>query len=515
MTSSKLWRIQNLYKINSKYTGAHTFNFLPVQWEIYTELEKQDPKRYFILKSRQPGISTFFLLYWLDTTLFMPNNTTGILAHKWESLKSLFKIIRYAYDNIPEPKPKLGKETETSMSFPQLNSEIFVSLEIRSAALTNLHISEWCLCEDDRIKASLAAVGEKGHITGESTGFGVGNHGYNTYQDAKLGLNQYKCKFIPWWDNPYNVTPLNGIEKLELTKEEKALPVILKPEQILHRRYKKRELRELFSQEWAEDDETCFLSTGGTYFNNKKIHKLFLMAKKWLTQNKVYEQSDDYIAWEKPDKYSVYVSGVDVAEGGGVGDYSVIKILNRTYNREAFLYRARVGVDTLYRKADLFGRKFYNAQLAVERNNHGHAVLLGLREDSKYPNLYKDEGSVTQVFGLNQKEPKYGWLTSNQNKKLMLDTLKIAIEGDSEDDEHNFEPSILILDQVFLEECLTLIQENNKIGAIVGKHDDDVMASAIAYQMYMKIKNNNVGKINRIHGGGIGIFQGIPREITG
>ena len=57
---------------------------------------------FLILKARQMGMSTLFLLWHLDATLFTPNTTTAIIAHKRESLKKLFRIIKLAYESCPE-----------------------------------------------------------------------------------------------------------------------------------------------------------------------------------------------------------------------------------------------------------------------------------------------------------------------------------------------------------------------------------------------------------------------------
>lgn len=506
----KLWRIQNLYKINSKYTGVHSFRFRNIQRTIAKDFWEQSAIRYFVLKHRQALVSTLFLLYWLDECIFTNNFVAGVLAHKWESLKILFNIIRFAYDNMPTNcKPKLSQDSASQLVFEN-GSKIFVSLEIRSIGLNALHISEWCFCQDDLVIASMNSVGPQGHITGESTANGVGNHGYNIYQDGKRGLNRFKVRFIPWWDNEFYHIPLNGIPEIMPTEEERKLPVKLSSEQLLFRRESKRNYGHLFDQEVAENDDSCFLTSGGAYFNNRKIHTLFKSSKDHIQNVKPYLLKDDFIAWENPSKNCFYVAGADTAEGIRYGDYSVLKIINVTERREAARFRARVGVDKFAQICNEYGRMFSNALLAIERNNHGHAVLEWLKNAYRYPNLYQETQQDLKVLGIPNREPKYGWETTRLTKTKMLDMLKIGVEGNYDDDENHFVPEILWLDEIFLQECLTFIQQDDRLQAVEGKYDDTVMATGIAFQMYMRF-SKNIKRSSDI-GDAFGIITGLPRE---
>ena len=72
------WRLTHLYKIQTKKSLKIGFDPKPIQ----RLLMKFVAVWYLILvlKARQEGVSTFFLLYHLDRTLFTPNCTTVILA---------------------------------------------------------------------------------------------------------------------------------------------------------------------------------------------------------------------------------------------------------------------------------------------------------------------------------------------------------------------------------------------------------------------------------------------------
>lgn len=499
LTGPKKWRMENLYKIRDKNKNLVNLKFNNIQNRIYQNLVKYNQTktavREYNLKYRQGGVSTFWLIWWLDETLNNSNTVTGILSHEQESLKYLWEIVRIAYDNIPEDyKAPFQKYNESEISFPDLNSKIFVSLSIRSTAVHNLHISEICYIDPLDLKASLASVSPKGNISMESTAHGIGNDGYTMYQDAKAGLNGFNASFFPWWIQNEYKNPLNGMTLTRTLEETKlALKVlddwniILSDEQILWRRITKQNQGVLFDQEFPESDDTAFLSTGNPYFNNKKIMVLLDEAKSLEPVEETYE----YTMWESPTKGHLYCAGADVAEGID-GDYSVMKILCVTCRREAFRYRARVGVDEFYKVLDKWGRAYFKALLAVERNNHGHAVILGLYEIMKYPNLYVQDKELRVVKERELQEQKMivkiGWDTTAITKPIMLDNLKLAVEGSSMEDVDHFMPEFMVVDKIFLQEALTFVQESIKMNAIQGHHDDDIVATAIAFQMYMKLK---------------------------
>lgn len=492
----KLWRIQNLYKIRDKNRKIVPLHLNAVQRRIVNQiaptLNARLPVRHFDLKSRQQGISTFWLIWWFDDTLWRANTVTGVLAHKRESLNYLMNIPRIAYDYLPGIiKPKLVEDTKWGMKF-DYNSQFFVSLSIRSTGVHNLHISEWCWCEDEEVQASIGAASELTNITGETTGNGVGNDGYVTYQQAKIGENGFTQAFHPWYFSPEYVSPLNGLI-LKQTDKEKALRarvqmeygIALTDEQLLWRRLMDAKLKSIRKQEYPESDDDAFRTSGNKFFDYKKAHTLIMEAKEFLRTNEPIEQTDDYIQFEVPKSGSIYVAGADTSEG--VGDYSVLKIINVTEQRDAFVYRARCGVDVFYKVCDKWCRKFNNALLAVERNNHGHAVLLGLENDCRYPRLYR----TTTTKRLKVDEiPIYktGWETNATSRPIMLDELKWAIEGDSDQDEEHFEPEFTVLDIQLLKELLTFTEKDGKFEAEAGEHDDDIIATSIAYQVYKRNK---------------------------
>ena len=500
----KMWRMQNLYKIRDKKRNLIPFRPNRIQWVILNrfleEKKLERPLKEFILKFRQGGVSTLCALWHLDDTIFHRNTVTGILADKRESLGDLWEIPRLAHQNLPTVlQPRLGDDSKTSMTFPDINSKMFVSLSIKSTGIHNLHISEWCFCEDEAISQSLGATSPDTNITGETTPDRVGGDGYITYHDGKMGQNGYHVIFIPWfWQDEYRIA-VDGAGIIRMEEEKK---LDLDDEQVMFRRVNMQKFKRDFLKYYPEDDVLCWLMAGSKFFDQKKILVLLKEAKEERRENPPAEETDDYVMWKEPKLKHKYVGGADTAEGIG-GDYSVLKILDLGTKEEVFRYRAHAGVDLFYRVCDMWGRRYNNMLLGVERNQHGHAVLLGLRETMKYPNLYEEE--KTRGQGLR----KWGWMTTETTRPILLDQLKFSIEGDSQDDESNFQPELKICDEELLKECLTFQDNKGKFEAASGYHDDVIFATGIAWQLYIMVMrgHNYSSIIDRI-------FLGDKREST-
>lgn len=517
----KLYRLNNFYKIRTKDRRLIPFQFNDIQRAILETTKDQKTLRQFYLKYRQGGVSTFWLLWWLDDTIFTPNTVTGVLAHKWDSLHHLWSIIEVAWANFPdEYRPPNAEISKSKIHFPTIHSEMFISLSIRSIALNNLHISEWCFCDSQEVEATLGAA-TGANITGESTANGIGNHGYLTYQDAKQKLGDFRSHFYPWFIQQEYTADSTGIQVVRTLEEnriaERALKeygVTLSDGQVLWRRAKKQSMEKTFTQEFPSNDEEAFLSTGGRFFDSQKMMALLEEARKWTRKHPSYKVTQDWEQYEKPDTDSQYVAAADVAEGGGSGDWSVLVVINATTGKTVFRYRAQVGIDVFYRVCDLWGRTYRNAWLAVEKNNHGHAVIQGLIETCLYPNLYYrvkpkryKEPSQT-LYDPSDKFHRAGWLTDATTKPMMCDALKSAIEGGTDTDVDHFEPDFTIPDVLFIQELLTFVETSGKLEAEVGKHDDLIIAYAIANQLFQECRYHmNAGK-------GLGIRLGEKRAVS-
>jgi hypothetical protein len=456
------WRLNHLYTIVTKEGNREIFTENAIQQRI----NRVKHKRRMILKARQFGVSTNGILKMLDFACYNRNVTACVIAHEQDAIKKLFRIAKRAHQFLPDDmRPKLdhGGGSKYEMYFPKLNSRIYCDLESRGDTIQYLHVSEAAFIKDpDKLLATLQAVPLDGIVELESTPNGMGNYFHDLWNDEQA---PYAKIFFPWYLFPEyriesDVQEYTFEENELIEKVKRKYDITLSPHQIAFRRFKKNELKGLFLQEYPEDDQNCFLTSGNPPFDLVKIKALLEESPKPI------EETETVKVYKPYEEGCHYVCGADCAEGVG-GDFSVATIFKaRTREQVATLRCQLKPYDFAWALKDFCHRYAPKTRpfplLAVERNNHGHAVLLALEEVVQYPKLYRRE-----------QDDRNGWLTDKVTRPVMLDTFIDGVENGT----------VILKDYTTLKECLTLINNNGKIEAAQGKHDDCVIASSIAVQM--------------------------------
>lgn len=218
----RYWRLNNLYWIMTEQGEKIKFAFKarPVLELLYFALWWLN----IIPKSRQHGITTFIAIFMLDACLFNSNVRCGIIAHKLNDAKKIFRDkIKYAYDHLPEDLKiarELVKDDTEELLFNN-NSGIYVGTSMRSGTLQYLHVSEYgWICTHAPAKAAeikagaMETVHEDGMIFVESTFEGPIGDFPMMCNDAEkirvsgreLGRLDYKIHFFAWHQKPENVT---------------------------------------------------------------------------------------------------------------------------------------------------------------------------------------------------------------------------------------------------------------------------------------------------------------------
>lgn len=477
------WRRNHLYKIVDKSGRLITFKENKFQAQV-----NNDPSRHkAILKARQIGFSTGCIIDLLDRTMFGRNVTSVILSHEKDSITKLFRIVLRAYkymDDRIKPRIDRGGGSKHELYFPEINSRIYCDLESRGDTIHNLHISEYGLMKDDeRVRATVDAVPLKtGRITYESTPYGI-NHFYDLWFNQ--GRSEKKF-FYPWYCFEEYQLPTNELEYTDeeievIDKAAKNYKILITKEQIAFRRWKIAQkgggvkgTRD-FIQEYPEDEQSCFLTSGDAIFNLFNIRK---MLDNSPTPTK---DSGTWRIYEQPNKNHRYVIGADTAEGVSK-DSSVGVCINATTKKVAAIIKSSTWKPSefaaeLNKLGEMFrGNLFGYPLMAVERNNHGHAVLLSLEETERYANLYRRK----KMNG--DEDDRTGWVTDKISRPIMINAFIDAVENHYLD----------IKDKWILTECLTLVNNEGKIEAAVGKHDDCIIATSIGLQLMLEQGNLSV-----------------------
>jgi hypothetical protein len=217
------------------------------------------------------------------------------------------------------------------------------------------------------------------------------------YRAAKQKLTDWVAVFLPWWIRPSRDAAWYAAQKADILQRTGSLDD-------LHEQYP------------ATDTEALAPRT-----LDKRI------APAWLEQcyvetvplSEVASQAPaipGLVVYLPPAPGRTYIVGVDPAEGNPTSNDSSLTVLDLLTGEEMASLAGKFQPSTMAAHTDAVGRYYNNAAVMVERNNHGHAVLLWLRDHSK----------LRRLTGLDGRE---GWNSTTQGKSLLYNTAADAFRG--------------------------------------------------------------------------------------
>jgi hypothetical protein len=416
-----------------------------------------------VLKARQMGLTTWAAARFFIRTITQPGSLTLEVAHTRESAEEIFRIVHRFLDGMPDQwrngPLKTSRANARQIVFPEIDSQYrVVSAGERNAGrgltVQNLHCSElarWPGDPAETLAGLRAAMTPGAEMILESTPEGAGGCFYEEWQKAgETGMVRH---FFPWWmERRYRV---GAVPEGSLSAEERALMQRhgLDLEQIGYRRQIRANFRGLARQEYAEDDESCFLSSGDSVFEMDRIEERI----KELSEPAERRRNGELEVWLPPAKGRRYLVSVDPSGGGSEGDYSAAEVLDLETGLQCAEFAGHVGGLELAELVTKLATEYNGATLVVERNNHGSAVLALAETVCGYGKLYRQNGQA-------------GWLTTSVSRPAVLGRLGAAL----------VEEPKCFLSRKLLAECRTFVRlANGNTGARAGTHDDRVMAMAI------------------------------------
>jgi hypothetical protein len=237
---SRRWRLDNLYWIVDRGANKIKFKMNLVQKILYLGLWFCN----IVLKHRQPGVTTFFCILYLDDCLFNSNLHACIVAHRQDDAERIFNDkIHFAYKNLPQfikDANPLTKEVTGKVLYFANGSSMRVTTSGRSGTYHRVHISEYgYMCAKNPKAAREVKTGTVrsvhptagGVISIESTSYGSGGDFHDmckmaqdlekqiANKQAVLSKMDYKFFFFPWFRNPENVINPHGIVIYDYQKE--------------------------------------------------------------------------------------------------------------------------------------------------------------------------------------------------------------------------------------------------------------------------------------------------------
>ncbi len=434
MQIDRLRLIEQLIRIDNKKGIIVPFRANRLQRYFY----EHKSNRNIILKFRQGGCSSFILVDMFVDCITIPHTQCAVVSHETHSTQRLLDRVQFYYDGMESPKPVIGAESRSEKTFPEMHSAIYVGTAGARAfghgyIIRKARISEMSLYEDGEkvLNGVEDAVPLSGELTIECTPQGEDNAFYGKWVRAREGKSPYKPFFFPWWwDEGYTIPRDSELvlpvdrgelsytgEELELKEVYKryirGFPGLFPPElsegQIRWRRWKIGEKEGLFWQEYPEDEVSCFITIGDPVFDGSVLTS--------LAQN-CYEgtkHSDSWEFWIPPQPKVKYVIGADSSAGAPGGSFSAASVLDENW-RVCATFQARLDPAVFAGILKSLGKWYNNAEIAVERNFTGYAVLGHMND---YPNIYCQRDFVTGKVTTQK-----GWWTNDQTRQFLMTATK-------------------------------------------------------------------------------------------
>jgi hypothetical protein len=283
---SKLWRLNNMYTIVDKDGVPVIFRMNFAQHKVYAATRKHP--RVIILKSRQQGISTLWLVSYFDDAIWCPHLNLGLMAQGTDEASTLLERAKLLWEELdPSVKAFLNikqvADNATKFAFSN-KSTIFIRVSFRSTTLQRLHISEFGKIANANPKraketktGTLQALGKGNTGVIESTA--EGRNEFQFMWDAaviasssgQMAEKDFLPVFLPWIDDPDCVSSvmqaIDSVAERYFSRLEDKLKITLTKEQKNFWVIQHRELEDDIYQEYPATAEEAFTaSRDGTFY---------------------------------------------------------------------------------------------------------------------------------------------------------------------------------------------------------------------------------------------------------
>ncbi|WP_421173978.1 terminase [Aeromonas enteropelogenes] len=518
----KWWRMNNLYMIENEQGELVRFRLRPAQELLFRTMWWLN----IILKARQLGFSTAIDIYLLDEALFNKNLKCGIIAHDLTAAGEIYRTkIEIPFDNLPswlktqfKVVTRRGGANGGYILFRH-GSSIQVATSFRSGTVQRLHVSEHgkiCAKYPEKAKelrtGTLQAIHPGAVAFIESTAEGVGGDFHalsmRALELAKVGGAlthlDWKFHFFAWWQDPKYRTdvPANGItmskaQAAYFDAVEQAIGCTISPEQRQWYVLKEVSLGDEMKQEFPSTPLEAFLTSGRRVFAPAATMRAegacrapeLVYDIDPVTGNRERANSPEtldeqgqrtlmnmLLVWELPDQEEDYAIGVDIAEGLEHGDRSSFDVVKRSNGEQVAHWFGYLDPGLLAMLASHIGRwygsKAYGpAFVGPERNNHGHAFLLRLRDIYPTRRIYAQEYIDRES---DDETDRLGWLTTAQSKPIIVDGLKALLRSG--------QSGIRWIGTVHEAACF-VYDKRGRMNAQDGCFDDQLMSFMISQEM--------------------------------
>lgn len=352
-----------------------------------------------ILKARQLGLTWLVLAYALWLMIFRPAATILLFSKRDDEAVYLLGMerMRGMWNRLPEwmrsgHSSRDDNDHEWSLSNGSI-ARAFPTTAGDSYTATLAVVDEADLAPDlNRLMRAVKPTIDGGGrmiLLSRSDKSRPESEFKRIYRAAKLGTNGWACEFLPWYARPNRDAAWYADQERDILSRTASLDD-------LHEQYPSTDTEALSPRTLDKRIAATWLEQ--CYAELPALQELPAAAPA-LPGLTVYRA---------PTAEKRYVLGVDPAEGNPNSDDSAITVLEVESGEEYATLSGKFEPATLAGYAAALARWYNGASVLVERNNHGHAVLLWLRDNS----------AVSRLAGLDGKE---GWLSNSRGKVALYD----------------------------------------------------------------------------------------------
>lgn len=404
-------------------------------------------RRTIVLKARQLGLSWLVCAYELWRALFLTNQLILLFSIGDEEAKELLRRIANMYERLPEwlqkrsPYESRPNTRELSIAngsrIKSLPSSVAKGSGYTASSIVLDEYAKNPVAEDLYAAVYPAIEAGEGQLIIISTAFGVGGKFHELWIKASKGENEFKPIFFPWWVRPGR----------DYAWHRKQVESETDPDRV--------------KENYPANPTEAFRSSGGTRFRQDWIEN---QTKNIQTPIETYRlpdklrRIDGLMVYELPRRGRTYIIGADTAEGIEGGDYDDCVIIDPETWVEVASLNGRWEPDEFAKYLIELSESYFRAMVAVERNNHGSAVLATFRLLG-FPDVVMDSDGAP------------GLQTNLKTKPLMIDLVAEALRDDL----------CAVRTQATLDEMLVYRREpNGSTSAPSGYHDDRIISWAKA-----------------------------------
>lgn len=474
----------------SKYVP---FELFPEQEMMLSNFEKYNEN--ITKKYRQAGVSTATAA-WISKQLQFASKTKPekvlILANKLDTAQELANKIRQFLNQWPDwINVGFSKEKDSQRHYKLNNGcevkAVATSVDaLRGYTPTVLIFDEAAYIEagDDLWAACMASLSTGGQVIVISTPNGYDKIYYEIYDQAIQGVNNFKISELHWENDPRFTKDLVWIKTKDiihymLNREDYDDSLNLEEKnqtkfgELIKKGYKPysswfesmcKKLK-FDRRKISQELESAFLGSGDNVIPIETIERI---KETMVVEPKEKYASGQLWVWEEAKLDHKYIMGIDVSRGDSE-DFTSICIIDFEERTQVMEYLGKIPPDLAADLAFKWGN-LYKAYIVIDITGGMGVATARKLQELGYRDLYVEGANTADKWKYNPKLlEKIPGISFNNKRAQIVSAFEEALR-------HGFN----IKSHRLLNELYTFVFVNGKPNHMKGKHDDLIMAMAMA-----------------------------------